>query len=174
MKQALLIASVAEFSGSVAVGSRVSDALRDKVIEPSLYSESPAVLLLAMMCTVIGSGIFLTVATRYGLPVSSTHSTIGGLVGAAVASVGWKKVNWSVDAVSQVFVAWVAAPGIAGALGAALFLITKFAVLSRTKAVRNALWSIPIYTFITVGALTSESSSWQRPGWVVADLRKLT
>ena len=169
MKQAVLIASVTEFAGSVAVGSRVSDTIRAKVIDPSLYNEAPAVLLLAMMCTAVGSGIFLTIATRYGLPVSTTHSTIGGLVGAAVASVGVRKVNWGVDAVSQVFLAWIVAPGISGVLGAILFLITKFAVLSRTQAVRNALWSIPIYTFITVGALTSELSKQEWPAHTQGD-----
>lgn len=156
MKQAVLIAAVTEFAGSVAVGSRVSDTLRERVIDPSLYEAQPAVLLLAMMCTAAGSGVFLTIATRYGLPVSTTHSTIGGMVGAAAASVGIKRVDWGVHGVSHVFLAWVIAPGISGVLGAALFLVTKYAVLSRTRAVRNALWSIPVYTFITVGALTSE------------------
>lgn len=169
MKQAVLIASVTEFAGSVSVGSRVADTIREKVIDPSLYADDPAVLLLAMMCTAVGSAIFLTVATRYGLPVSTTHSTIGGLVGAAAASVGIQKINWGLDAVSQVFLAWVIAPGVSGALGVALFLITKYAVLSRPKAVRNALWSIPIYTFTTVGALTCESSP---PGRIGALLNR--
>ncbi|CAI4211639.1 unnamed protein product [Parascedosporium putredinis] len=154
MKQAVLIASVTEFSGSVSIGSRVADTIRKKVIDPSLYADHPSVLLLAMMCTVFGSSIFLTIATRYGLPVSTTHSTIGGLVGAATASVGIGKINWGVDGVSQVFLAWIIAPGIAGCLGALLFLFTKVAVLSRHHAVRNALWSIPVYSFLTVGALT--------------------
>jgi solute carrier family 20 (sodium-dependent phosphate transporter) len=153
MKQAMAIAAVMEFAGAVSVGSRVAATIRNDIIEPHLYDSQPAVLLLAMMCAIIGSSTFLTIATRLGFPVSTTHSIIGGLVGAGTASIGIQKVNWEWDGVSQIFAAWVIAPGIAGCFGALLFLITKHVVLTRKFAVRNAFISIPIYTFITVGAL---------------------
>lgn len=155
MKQALAIASVMEFSGSVAVGSRVAETIRTKIIDPNLYHDHPGVLLLVMMCAIIGSSIFLTIATHNGLPVSTTHSIIGGLVGAGVASVGIKNVNWGWNGVSQVFAAWFIAPGIAGVFGAMIFLITKFWVLRVRSAVKRALCSIPFYVFLTFGALTS-------------------
>jgi sodium-dependent phosphate transporter len=156
MKQALMIASVMEFGGSVAVGSRVAETIRTKVINPDLYHDNPGVLLLAMMCAIIGSSIFLTFATHNGLPVSTTHSIIGGLVGAGVASVGIKNISWGWNGVSQVFAAWFIAPGIAGVFGACIFLITKYWVLTLRSAVRRALFSIPFYVFLTFGALTSK------------------
>lgn len=159
MKQAMAIAAVMEFAGSVAVGSRVADTIRTKIIDPHLYEDQPAVLLLVMMCALIGSSTFLTIATRFGLPVSTTHSIIGGLVGAGTASVGIDQINWGFRGVSQVFAAWAIAPGIAGIFGALLFLITKYVVMTRRHAVKKAFFSIPIYTFITVGALTSMSSA---------------
>ncbi|UNI16029.1 hypothetical protein JDV02_002505 [Purpureocillium takamizusanense] len=154
LKQAMALASVCEFSGSVAVGARVTDTIRTKIIDPHHYDDAPAVLLLAMMCIIVASSTFLTVATRYGMPVSTTHAVVGGLIGTATASIGIAKVNWSWGGVSQVFVAWAVAPGLAGCLGAALFLFTKLAVLRKPTAVRRAFWSIPFYTFLTVGALT--------------------
>ncbi|KAL2796967.1 phosphate transporter [Aspergillus keveii] len=154
LKQAMLIAACMEFSGSVAVGSRVAETVREKIIDPHLYDAQPGVLMLTMMCAIIGSSTFLTMATRFGLPVSTTHSIIGGLVGAGTASVGINKIHWGWHGVSQVFAAWAIAPGIAGALGAVLFLITKHFVLSSKYAVHRALFSIPIYTFITIGLLT--------------------
>jgi sodium-dependent phosphate transporter len=78
-------------------------------------------------------------------------------VGTATASIGIQKINWGWAGVSQVFAAWVIAPGIAGCLGALLFLITKFTVLVKPTAVRRAFYSIPFYTFLTVGSVTSES-----------------
>ena len=153
MKQAMGIAAVMEFAGAVSVGSRVAATIRNKIVEPHLYDSQPSVLLLAMMCSIMGSSIFLTAATRMGFPISTTHSIIGGLVGAGTASIGIQQVNWEWGGVSQVFAAWVIAPGIAGCFGALLFLITKHVVMTRNNAVRNAFYSIPIYTFITVGAL---------------------
>lgn len=155
----MAIAAVAEFSGSVAVGSRVTDTLRNKIIDPHLYAARPSVLLLVMMCAIFGSSVFLSIATRNGLPVSTTHSIIGGLVGAATASVGISKVSWGWDGVSQVFAVWVIAPGLSGAVGAVMFLVTKRFVLTKANAVRNAFYTIPFYTFLTFGSLTSESSN---------------
>jgi sodium-dependent phosphate transporter len=155
MKQAMLVAAVCEFSGSVTVGSRVADTIRNKVVDPHNYSSQPSVLLLAMMCTIIGSSLFLTFATRNGMPVSTTHSVIGGMVGTATASIGIKKINWGWDGVSQVFAAWIIAPGIAGCMGAFLFFVTKKFILIRQGAVRRVFYSIPFYTFLTIAALTS-------------------
>ncbi|KAI9155453.1 Phosphate-repressible phosphate permease pho-4 [Paramyrothecium foliicola] len=154
MKQAMCVAAVCEFSGSVAVGSRVAETIRTKIIDPSHYQSSPPVLLLAMMCTIFGSSTFLTLATRWGWPVSTTHAIIGGLVGTATASIGIKQVNWGWSGVSQVFAAWVVAPAISGILGALLFFFTKKTVLTKPAAVKRAFISIPFYTFVTVGALT--------------------
>lgn len=156
MKQAMMVAAVCEFSGSVTVGSRVADTIRSKIVDPYNYSSQPSVLLLAMMCTIIGSSLFLTFATRHGMPMSTTHSVIGGLVGTATASIGIDKINWGWDGVSQVFAAWVIAPGIAGCMGALLFFVTKRFILTRPGAVKRAFYSIPFYTFLTVAALTSK------------------
>jgi PiT family inorganic phosphate transporter/sodium-dependent phosphate transporter len=68
-----------EFAGSMAVGARVSETIRTKVISPKLFEEEPAVLMLAMVCAVIGSSIYLTIATRLSMPVSTTHSIMGGM-----------------------------------------------------------------------------------------------
>ncbi|EGX88530.1 phosphate-repressible Na+/phosphate cotransporter Pho89, putative [Cordyceps militaris CM01] len=154
LKQAMVIASFCEFAGSVSVGGRVSDALRTKIVDPHLFDDSPQVLLLAMMCTVMASSIFLTIATRYGMPVSTTHSVIGGMIGTATASVGINKVNWGWQGASQVFLAWVIAPGIAGVLGAMVFFITKRLILMNRNSVRRAFWSIPFFTFLTFGAVS--------------------
>ena len=100
MKQAMAIAPCMEFAGSVSVGARVAETIRHKLVEPHLFINDPPVLMLVMMCAVIGSSTFLSMATRYGFPVSTTHSIIGGVVGAGVASVRFKNVNWGWDGVS--------------------------------------------------------------------------
>ncbi|KAG8419446.1 hypothetical protein J3458_004311 [Metarhizium acridum] len=94
LKQAMALAAVCELSGSATVGSRVADTIRTKIVDPHQYDSSPPALLLAMMCTVLANSTFLTVATRYGMPVSTTHAMVGGLVGTASASIGIRNVNW--------------------------------------------------------------------------------
>ncbi|VUC27633.1 unnamed protein product [Clonostachys rosea] len=153
LKQAMAIASVCEFSGSIAVGDRVAHTIRTQIIDPHLFDDAPAVLLLAMMCSIIASSLFLTFATRHGMPVSTTHSIVGGIVGAATASVGIDKIHWGWSGVPQVFAAWVVSPGIAGLFGAFMFFMTKKFVLTTPKAVMRAFYSIPVFTFLTVGCI---------------------
>jgi len=77
-----------EFGGSIGVGARVADTIRTKVVNTSLFADDPAMLMLGMVCAVTASSIYLTVATRLGMPVSTTHSIMGGVIGMGVASVG--------------------------------------------------------------------------------------
>ena len=86
--QAMFLASVMEFAGAVGVGARVSDTIRTKIVDTSLFAESPELLMLGMVCAVVASSVYLTFATRVGMPVSTTHSILGGVIGMGVASVG--------------------------------------------------------------------------------------
>ncbi|KAB2578227.1 Phosphate permease PHO89 [Lasiodiplodia theobromae] len=154
MAQAMGIATVMEFGGAIGVGARVSDTIRTKVLKTEIFDQDPAVLMLAMVCAVVASSVYLTFATRVGLPVSTTHSIMGGVLGVGIATVGVDGINWSIKGVSAVFLAWICAPGISGGFGAIIFLITKFGVMLRENPVKNAFFAIPLYFGLTSGLLT--------------------
>lgn len=84
----MVLASTMEFAGSVGVGARVADTIRTKVVDTSLFDKDPALLMLGMVCAVCASSIYLTFATKIGMPVSTTHSIMGGVIGMGVAAVG--------------------------------------------------------------------------------------
>lgn len=72
MRQAMVIAAVCEFSGAVLAGSRVADTIRNKVISVAEFEANPSMLMLGMACALVGSSLWLTIATKIGLPVSTT------------------------------------------------------------------------------------------------------
>ncbi|KAG8772473.1 Na+/Pi symporter, partial [Serendipita sp. 397] len=154
MKQAMIIASFCEFGGAVLVGARVADTIRSKIIAVDRFRDQPEVLMLGMLCALVGSSTYLTIATRLGLPVSTTHCIVGGVIGVGIATLGADGVNWGWKGVSQIFAAWAIAPGVAGALAAILFLITKYGVMKRANSLRNGLVAIPFYFALTSGILT--------------------
>lgn len=92
-------------------------------------------------------------ATRLGLPVSTTHSIMGGLIGVGFATIGGSKVNWGWGGVSQVFAAWLIAPAIAGAFSAIIFLFSKHGIMNRSNPAKKAAVSIPFYFFLTVSLI---------------------
>ncbi|CAG7848270.1 Phosphate-repressible phosphate permease pho-4 {ECO:0000303/PubMed:2531109} [Serendipita indica DSM 11827] len=154
MKQAMIIASFCEFGGAVLVGARVADTIRSKIINVNRFKDQPEVLMLGMMCALVGSSTYLTIATKIGLPVSTTHCIVGAVIGVGVATIGADGVVWGWKGVSQVFAAWVIAPAIAGAFAAILFTITKYGVLKRENSFRKGLIAIPFYFALTSGVLT--------------------
>lgn len=154
MAQAMGIATVMEFSGAIGVGARVSETIRTKIIKTEIFEDDPAVLMLAMACAIVSSSVYLTFATRIGLPVSTTHSIMGGVLGVGIATVGASGIDWTIDGVSSVFLAWICAPGISACFGAIIFLITKYGVMLRENPVKNAFYAIPFYFALTSGLLT--------------------
>ncbi|KAH8843971.1 phosphate-sensing transcription factor [Pyricularia oryzae] len=158
--QAMSLASVLEFAGSIGVGQRVADTIRTKVVPLDLYKNNPTVLMLGMACAIVASSLYLTLCTRVGLPVSTTHSIMGGVIGMGVATVGANNVIWY-DAkgginngVVSVFLAWIIAPGLSGAFAAIIFTITKYLVMLRQNPVLWGLMTVPVYFGITAGLLT--------------------
>ena len=75
MLQAMAIATVCEFGGAVLAGSRVADTIRNEVINIDEFERNPSVLMLGMLCALVGSSLWLTLATKIGLPVSTTYVT---------------------------------------------------------------------------------------------------
>jgi sodium-dependent phosphate transporter len=141
------------------VGARVAETIRTKIINPNLFAANPQLLMLGMVCAICGSSIFLTIATRLGMPVSTTHSIVGGVIGMGVASVGAKHITWWGGSISsgvvQVFLAWIFAPIISCCFASIIFLVTKYAVLLRQNPVMKGFVAVPIYFGITSALLTS-------------------
>ncbi|KAL8406534.1 hypothetical protein RB596_005122 [Gaeumannomyces avenae] len=158
--QAMSLGSILEFAGAIGVGQRVADTIRTKVVDVESYRDTPAVLMLGMTCAIVASAIYLTICTKIGLPVSTTHSLMGGVIGMGIATVGASNVIWYdakggiANGVVSVFLAWIIAPGLAGAFGAIIFTITKYAVMVRRNPVMKGLMSVPVYFAITASLLT--------------------
>ncbi|KAK3186589.1 Na+/Pi symporter [Lecanicillium sp. MT-2017a] len=168
--QAMLGASVMEFGGALGVGGRVADTIRTKIVDPKDFESEPALLMLGMVCAVIASSSYLTFATRIGMPVSTTHSILGGVLGMGIGALGKDGVTWvgykkngTVDikqGVVQVFLAWIIAPVLSGACGAAIFTITKYGVLLRSNPTAKGLMTVPIYFWLT-GSLVTMLLLWK-------------
>ncbi|KAL5363251.1 phosphate transporter [Aspergillus floccosus] len=156
--QALVLGSIMEFAGAVGVGDSVSDTIRTKIVKVDAFVENPPLLMLGMCCAVVGSAIYLSICTRIGLPVSTTHSIMGGVLGMGVALIGADDVIWwggdINSGVVQVFLAWVIAPLLSGVAASLIFLITKYGILLRGNAALKALYTVPFYFLLTSALLT--------------------
>ena len=87
VKQAILIAAIFEFLGAFLAGGEVTSTIRKGIIDSTSLAGNPDVLIIGMLSALLAAAVWLTVASRFGWPVSTTHSIIGAIVGFAVITV---------------------------------------------------------------------------------------
>lgn len=147
-RQAVVVGAVMEFLGAVLVGSRVTDTVRKGIVDAETFADNPELLMIGMLCALIGAAIWLQICTHFGLPVSTTHSIIGGIIGFALSAHGDEGLDWL--QVGLIIVSWVASPVLSGIFAVILFGGTRHWVLRREDAVRRGLIFFPILLFITL------------------------
>src|SRR5256885_10244170 len=100
-RQAIVLAAVTNLVGALA-GTAVAATVGKGLVDTSYVTSA------TVICGLIGGTIWNLVTWRLGLPSSSSHALIGGLIGAALASAhtNWKVVIWSAPAADKPWYAW--------------------------------------------------------------------
>jgi len=131
VKTALAIGAVMEFAGAVLLGSRVTQTIGSGVISigplASLGTSSALNYMLGMFCVLLASTLWLILATILGLPVSSTHSVVGGLLGFGI-SAGWQ-VNMA--QVLRILSSWVISPLFGGVIAFFMYYALRKFIFKR-------------------------------------------
>jgi PiT family inorganic phosphate transporter len=100
--QAILMATVLNFGGAL-VATNVAKTIASGVADPKFASEQ------VVLAAIIGGIVWNLVTWKYGIPSSSSHALIGGLVGAALAHGGFAVVEWN-GLVGKVLIPLIASP----------------------------------------------------------------
>ena len=145
LKQAVLLAAVFEFAGAFLVGGHVTDTVRKGIVSTAVFQGQPEVFVLGMLAALLAAGVWLNLATFLGLPVSTTHSIIGAIVGFGLLVGGVSAVHWG--KLGSVVLSWIISPLCGGFLGWLTFTYIKRSVLSRWNPVRAARGIVPILIF---------------------------
>ena len=147
IRQAILIAIVFEFLGSFLAGSEVTTTIRKSIIEPSLFDHMPTVFILGMLASLLSSGIWLIIANFFGLPISTTHSIIGAIIGFGVATVGTAAINWNI--VTSIVISWILSPVLGTIMAYGLFMSTQLLIFRKDNPILAAKKIIPIYILLS-------------------------
>ncbi|KAI9316129.1 solute carrier family 20 [Obelidium mucronatum] len=131
--QACCIAIFTEFIGAIALGASTTGTIKDGIIALSMFDKRQDLLMSAFMCALIGSSTWVMTATRFGWPVSTTHSIVGAIIGVGISAYGTDAVNWAWEGkgVAQIVASWLISPAVAALLAALIyvyFVVTTFIV----------------------------------------------
>jgi sodium-dependent phosphate transporter len=149
LKQAVIVAGIFEFSGSIGLGASVTSTIRGKIFSPALYNNEPEVVMLGMFTSLIAATVMLLGATHYGLPVSTTHTIVGCIIGFSICAKGFHSIDWHL--VGQIFVSWIVSPLVSGALAFFFFGTLRIFVMRSENAYNRAYLTFPIVIVIGLG-----------------------
>jgi len=149
MAGALVIAAIFEAAGALIAGGDVVGTISKGIINPDVIPTAEA-FILAMMSALLAGALWINLATWLGAPVSTTHSIVGGVLGAGVATAGLMSVNW--PTMGAIAASWVISPLMGGLIAAFFLVIIKFMVLYRRRKIEAAITWVPILVGIMAGA----------------------
>ncbi|KAJ3025876.1 UNVERIFIED_CONTAM: Na+/Pi symporter [Siphonaria sp. JEL0065] len=149
--QACCIAIFTEFIGAVALGASTTGTIKDGIINLSQFDKEQDLLMAAFMCALIGSSSWVMLATRFGWPVSTTHSIVGAIIGVGISAFGTNAVNWQWEGkgVAQIVASWLISPVVAALLAMLIYGLTRQFVLKAKNPLRAGIYAIPFYFTIT-------------------------
>ncbi len=153
--RAIVVAGCLEFAGAFLAGGHVTDTVRKGMLDMELAALRPEFILYGMLAALASAGTLLLVATRYGLPISTTHSIVGAIVGFGAVGLGWEAVAWA--KVGQIALSWLTSPLIGGLLAYLIFSLIRRVILDRDRPMQNARRYGPVfyfYVFFIIGMLT--------------------
>jgi len=152
LSQAILVACVFEFAGAYLAGGEVTSTIRKGIIDPSLLSDTPELLVFGMLASLLAAGSWLLIASYNGWPVSTTHTIVGAIVGFAAVGISVDAVSWG--KVTSIVSSWIVSPLMAGTLSFLIFRTVQHLILNTDNPFENAKKYVPGYIFL-VGFIIS-------------------
>lgn len=146
---AIIIAAIFEASGALIAGGDVVSTIKKGIIDPAMIGDSETFIWL-MMAALLAGALWLNLATWLGAPVSTTHSIVGGVLGAGIAAGGLGIANW--DKMAAIAASWVISPVLGGIIAASFLYFIKRTISYRKDKIAALKRMVPLLVAIMAWA----------------------
>lgn len=146
-RKAIIIASICCFAGPFVFSTAVAKTIGKGIVNPEIFTP---LLLFIGLC---GAVFWVNFCSNHGIPVSSSHSLVGGLLGAGLAAGGFSCIYWPTAEMLLGMLKYLAIGFVAGAvIGIILAILCKDKIktMALLGAVVGAVIAVPV-AMITVG-----------------------
>ena len=151
LRNAIIVAAIFEFAGAFLVGSHVSETVRKGILPLEELEAMPGganLYIYGMMGALLAAATWLLTATYFGLPVSTTHSIVGSVLGFGMVIFydRLEVIHW--DKVGTIVASWVVSPVLAGGFSCLVFLAIQKLILHKRDMVGSAKKLAPFLVFL--------------------------
>jgi len=150
---AIIIAAIFEAAGALIAGADVTNTIRKGIIDIGAFNGDVNVFIWAMMSALLAAALWLNLATAFKAPVSTTHSIVGGVMGAGIAAAGFGIVHWGT--MGKIAASWVISPVLGGIIAAGFLYAIKKTVVFKDDMTAAAKKWVPIYVSIMTWAFVT-------------------
>jgi PiT family inorganic phosphate transporter len=142
IRQAIFIAAILNIVGAVFIGSHVTNTIRKGIVSTEVLSD-PHLALVGALSALLAAALWVSFATWKSLPVSTTHSIVGAMIGFGIMAGGMKVINWG--KLGSVVMSWIISPIFSLIIAYVIFKIIIRLILSRSDALMAALKWSPVF-----------------------------
>ena len=153
MGWAIVIAMVFEAGGAFIAGGDVVSTIKKGIIDIDAFGHDTDHFLWAMMAALLAAALWLNLATMARAPVSTTHSIVGGVMGAGIAAAGFDIVNW--NTMAKIASSWVISPVIGGVIAALFLLAIKKTIIFKDDKLSASYRWVPVYVAVMAWAFVT-------------------
>ena len=158
VKKAVVIAGIFECVGAILMGSHVTKTIRKGIADYECFEDDPEIFIYGCFCVLVSIGAWLFLASYLEMPVSTTHSCVGGMIGMTMVTGGSECVLWYkstdnfpwVGGVLGIVISWFLSPIFSAIVSGSIFYSTRALVLRRENSFDKSYWSIPIFVSMTI------------------------
>ena len=145
IRQAILIAGIFEFAGAVLIGIHVTKTIQHGILDPTLFSADPNIYIYGMLAALLAAAIWISISTYFALPISTSQSIVGALLGFGLVEAGVSAVSW--DKLIQIGESWILSPLAGAVLAFFIFYIIKKVIFDTSKPFESIKKLLPFFTF---------------------------
>ncbi|MBI2742711.1 MAG: inorganic phosphate transporter [Chlamydiales bacterium] len=152
LRRAVILAAILEFCGAFFVGAPVTETMQKGLIDTTLFASQPLILILGMCAALLGTALWLQIASICGWPVSTTHAIVGAILGFGALVGGADAINWGET--GSVAISWVLSPVLSGLFAFLLFNLLQKKILFTMNPTESTLKLFPLLIFFVFGTFT--------------------
>ena len=142
IRQAIFIAGILNIVGATFIGSHVTNTIRKGIVSTDILAD-PNLALIGALSALLSAALWVSFATWKSLPVSTTHSIVGAMIGFGIMAGGFTMINWG--KLGAVVLSWVISPVFSMAIGFGMFKIIVMTILKKTDPYERALKLSPFF-----------------------------
>ena len=152
LRQAILIAGIFEFTGAVLIGIHVTKTIQNGIVDSVLFSANPDIYVYGMLAALFAAAIWIMVSTYFSLPISTSQSIVGSLIGFGFIAIGPSAINW--EKIIHIGESWVLSPISGMLLAFFIFYIIKKTIFDTEKPFESAKKYLPFFAFVLLALIS--------------------